>query len=304
MKLDHADTTSTLNRIVRNKPYLILFDRLNSNMVGFDLETSTWSLRIPERSRSFLHASLAASQDKLFVIGGVNRNGEYSGTIHQLDWSSMRWTEMPVKLATPRSSAASVVRNDKELIILGGVDGSTELKSVEIFDLDFQTWGQLPSLPHFLRDCSATIHDNCLIVIGWTISNSMSPTCIFDFNEHAWKQVPELGLQRLRCGVVGYKHKVYVLGGFQEYDSAVSVMLDVVAKKKVELTPLAGSARGCSAVVYDSRIFVCCQSVTYAWDLETDLWTELPWSGLRLQMFWPACVIAMVARDDASVQHF
>jgi len=99
----------------------------------------------------FLGPAVAAVNDKLYVVGGMTRNGEVyapSNKVQEYDPGGDRWTEKANMPAARRDLA--VVASDGAIYALGGTeldDGGRGSRRAERFDISSGSWSAVAAMP-------------------------------------------------------------------------------------------------------------------------------------------------------------
>ncbi|RXM35033.1 Kelch-like protein 17 [Acipenser ruthenus] len=134
----------------------------------FDPRTGRWE-KLADL-KSVTGPGCAAVGDRLFVAGGVQGSGVVSDTLHEYDPVADHWTERP-PMAVPRVMHGFLGACGK-LYALGGCNRASFLDSVEVYDLQANTWARSPPpgsrMPLPLRSFAAASLRGKLYLLGGT----------------------------------------------------------------------------------------------------------------------------------------
>jgi len=115
-------------------------------------------------------AVAAAVGDYIYVIGGLDKNGDFRSEVFRYDpahdhWESARLANMP----TGRAWAVAAVVNHEIYVIGGegsGFFGSKALDSVQVFNPEAGRWHDGPDLPTARKDAGVAVVAGRIYVIG------------------------------------------------------------------------------------------------------------------------------------------
>ena len=108
-----------------------------------------------------------------------------------------------------------------------GVDVSLD-QIVQVYNLDKETWTQLPPAPQYYSEAAAI--DNELVLIAGRESSSLAITnMVSSWTGQGWEQnIPALPTKRFRPGVMTYGNYVIVAGGKSEDNETILSSIDVL----------------------------------------------------------------------------
>lgn len=161
---------------------------------------------------------IAVHEGKIYVIGGVNQNGEYLGTVEVYNPATNDWTSKP-SMPTQRSEFATAVYNGK-IYVFGGNTSSGIIGTTEVFDPQTNAWSTAASMPTPRAGLEAIVVNDQIFLIGGKKYSSISPFYVetavnecFDPATGAWSTKTSLPTAVFNHAVVVVNNKVYVLGG-------------------------------------------------------------------------------------------
>ena len=207
------------------------------NVVAFDGTNWNTLASLPqERECRYGHCLVANSTDSsLYFVGGfpLGTAGAISQTrlssVYKYDGTS--WTLLNNGLNIPRAHLATVQYKGKIYAIGGSDSNGNPLSSVEVLNEETGTWTLQSSSLNIPRwGFSAVVYMNKLYVIGggkcnpkaadascptWTPITSTGSVEVFDDASGTWTiHSSSLNWGRLTSGIVTYKDKLYVMGGY------------------------------------------------------------------------------------------
>lgn len=203
-----------------------------SNLVRiFDTTTQKWSYT-PALSVARRDMQVVKVKNKLLFIGGFSENPftawdwTFYKNIDIYDETTKTWSSVLMK--TGRINPTVTVSGSKVLII-GGIYkldfvGATPTlfftKSVEIYDVDSNTW-QTADLPKaHIQNGIATYDKKAYLICGSTQTEPSSERVleknvkIYDFVTNTWSETPFYAQDFARIGwTAGFKNRIYFIGG-------------------------------------------------------------------------------------------
>ena len=134
---------------------------------GYDLVDTGMKLRIPR----YYHCMVSYG-NSIYVIGGLDDHGNNLNTCEVIHISTNQVYEMP-SMKEKRTYAAATLVGD-QIFVLGGYDDTSELNSVEVYDISTMTWSSSTSMTTE-RWCHEVIYCNGKIyVIGGNVKDIQS----------------------------------------------------------------------------------------------------------------------------------
>eukprot|EP00957_Ditylum_brightwellii_P066278 5030609-Ditylum_brightwellii.AAC.1 len=105
---------------------------------------------------------------------------------------------------------------DGLIYAIGGDDGCSFLKSVEVFDPISWDWSFLPPMNIERSDCAAVELGGKIYVIGGIDdeSNELSSVEVFDPTSGKWSFLTSMQSKRAACAAAQMGGKIYVIGGY------------------------------------------------------------------------------------------
>lgn len=112
-------------------------------------ERNTWSpvAEMPDEIE-VSNASIAASDDKLFILGGCTRNNEVIDNAWMYDFEVGQWEVLP-SMPTRRSACSCVVADDHLCVGGGFLPDGTGCNEFCAMSIETRQWEKLPSTTYF-----------------------------------------------------------------------------------------------------------------------------------------------------------
>jgi len=161
---------------------------------------------------------VAVLEGKIYVIGGVNKNGEYLGTVEVYNPATNSWTSKP-SMPTKRSEFATAVYNGK-IYVFGGNTSSGIIGTTEVFDPQTNTWTTAASMPTPRAGLQAAVVNDQIFLIGGKRYSSINPYYVettinecFDPATGTWSTKTSMPTGVFNYAVAVVNNKIYVLGG-------------------------------------------------------------------------------------------
>jgi hypothetical protein len=200
-------------------------DDLEDKIKEFDVEFTMHNSRYDDAEGRFIEKtpsthvrnlfSVHSIDGQVYVIGGLNEDGNYVDTFERYDPATDAWENLP---DWPRTGFAHVMVVGRHLCTIGGYKNLAEpiRKDVDCYDVDGGTWIQGPDVPESYSSFYPVSYDGRVYVLGGSDDdfNVMSSTWIFDPLENSWEEGAHLPSPRALAGVQPVGSKIYVTGGF------------------------------------------------------------------------------------------
>ena len=109
--------------------------------------------------------SLAIVRGQLTGIGGNGDNG-YTNKLFSFQAGVQKWSEIFPPMPSTRANASVLVIGNK-LIVIGGKNETTSLKTTDVMDIDTRQWyTSRLELPEAVKEASITIHEDRVYMLG------------------------------------------------------------------------------------------------------------------------------------------
>ena len=101
----------------------ISVERLLSTVCRFEPNTETWSYLNPVGSPppGFIFCTSTSAGHSLYTFGGLDSDKSCTGSLHQLDTTSLMWTELAKDGPAMKKSYCGMVEHENTLVLFGGI---------------------------------------------------------------------------------------------------------------------------------------------------------------------------------------
>lgn len=165
--------------------------------------------------------------DKIYVIGGLNKDENWLSTVYILDTITGSWTAGNQNMSIPRSDHCAAYYNGK-IYVAGGFSSNynTTLGSVEVFDIKMNSWSSIEDMPTPRGDCQCAFIKNNLIVVGgyydpagiWSFDQHRNEVESYNIETRSWKDLASMNHPRgdKALAVISDNH-LLAIGGERNY---------------------------------------------------------------------------------------
>ncbi len=141
-------------------------------VMAYNTKSCQWHT-LPSYSTRFF--AMTTINNKLVVVGGLNRKGSDSSELGEWQPDSNQWTHPFPPMSTPRY-VHSATSYKHWLVVAGGYHGACLQASVEVLDVSNMQWSTRPSTPTPWTEMkSTTIGDTWYLMGGWCEGVRWSP---------------------------------------------------------------------------------------------------------------------------------
>lgn len=243
------------------------WSQLNSLEV-FNIRQQSWSscdLVLHDARWHFASvAFLPPNQHKILVIGGWNNNAGTLSSVELIDWDLKTVTLMS-RLQQARCKMAAVAISSTQILVAGGHDGANSMDTLEIYDLNTNSWNLIPSSERLQTprsQCGAVLSQRAVYIAGGMNTLESLDTCdILDLDSFQITEGPKLQrpIENVHALSIGTNEQVAV------FDDKWMQFLDEVSNQWVLVEiPMNDRRRAASAVAVGLEIFVFGGESSYA----------------------------------------
>jgi len=191
---------------------------------GFSFTKNTWSplCEIPD-GRIFCGGAVVV-RDKVYVMGGVTQNQEYTNTVCMYDPSEDAWTSFIPSMLSERAFQGVAVLNDC-IYAIGGMDDMEErFRTAEVLDLTIggtQEWRNIASMNTGRDSIGVAVLNGKIYAVGGRteVQHHLSSVESYDPELDVWSPVADLSVPRAGPGVCVLDGVLYCVGGTTKSDS-------------------------------------------------------------------------------------
>ncbi|XP_016660955.1 ring canal kelch homolog isoform X1 [Acyrthosiphon pisum] len=158
----------------------------------------------------------------VFVMGGVNVSSSKSVSMLDVSLQSPSWIPMVDMLVSRKELGVGAL--DDCIYAVGGYDGNSALKSVEVFDVSTQKWRMVSNMTIDRRKLGVGVLNNRLYAVGGYHSKNLKSVEYYDPTLDIWTPVAEMSECRQGVGVGVLDGLMYAIGGYDgKYLKSVEV---------------------------------------------------------------------------------
>uniref|UniRef100_A0A0K0F573 Spermatocyte protein spe-26 (inferred by orthology to a C. elegans protein) n=1 Tax=Strongyloides venezuelensis TaxID=75913 RepID=A0A0K0F573_STRVS len=252
-----------------------------SRLQIFDTRTGLWAyvrgINLPQSIANFASETIGS---KIYVSGG-SRNDIILNELYELDTTTYTWSRRS-GMNYPRCFHRLLVYKG-ELYALGGkadMKATDRLSSFEKYDSKRNVWVVLKPMPVSRSDFGAVIINNYLIASGgYSGSEILSSSHIYDFNTDEWIDGPTLNIPRKGHALVQYdSNKIVAIGGaFQDARLNSCEIAGIDQQYFNEFPPLIKERSNFGGTLYNDKIYVCGGYTTTGFTSECEVFNGKEW---------------------------
>jgi len=184
-----------------------------NSLFALDKETLEWET-LPSMNQKRSGCAAVAVGRFIYVFGGLGDD-----TAERYNVDTKKWEDLP-SMNTKRGYCAAVALQNK-IHVIGGFIGTNKFATVEVFDVDTQTW-ESPSSVNDMSvarsDFAAVVLDGRFVVVigGYDESNRLKRVEVLDTATGSWTISPHSMItpRHGHGAVVLGDSNIYVVGGY------------------------------------------------------------------------------------------
>lgn len=234
-------------------------------------------------------AAAVAFEGKVFVFGGVDRDGKHLGTGATYDPRSNTWSNVAIDEATPSPrELASAVWTGSHVLVVGGLNDDGYLRDAALYDPDTNRWTSIDSaMTPRARGIAGVVDGAVILLQGMTTYGDTEIDAErYDLDSETWSLAGDPGdLPPLwSSAIVFAEHDVYVYGGNSNAGRTdAAYRYDVREDSWLELPDALSSRSGCFGVWDGGKFYVFGGHDTAAYSdgavFASDAWKPIPDDG-------------------------
>lgn len=222
---------------------------------GAPTKTNRWLSGAPLPGGPRQEVGVAAIDDQIFVVGGLDEQGGSLARVEIFDPRSGAWrngADAPIRFHHPNVAAA-----DGRLWVVGALgDEFRALGDVLAYDPATDRWDQRTAMPTGSErgaGAAVTLADR-IVVVGGYRGSALGEVSSYDFRSDAWSSLPPLPTKRDHLVAGAVQGVVYAIGG---RDGGHTSRVDaLVGDSWQSRQPMPTSRAGSAAAVVDESIYV------------------------------------------------
>ncbi|MBI3325471.1 MAG: galactose oxidase [Nitrospinae bacterium] len=200
---------------------------------------------------------VAALNGKVYVVGGLRRNGSQADTVEVYDIATDRW-QFVHPLPLPLDHVAVAAARGK-LYVTGGFQGAAAVDLTLEYDPVVDRW--TPKAPMPTRrgaPAAAVIAEKVYAVGGFRDGASVSDLARYDPDADRWETLPPLPTPRDHLGAGAIKGRLYAVGGRNQTSFTLGSLeeFDPLTRTWVPRVRMPTPRSGVAAAVVNDRLYV------------------------------------------------
>ncbi|KAE8622525.1 hypothetical protein XENTR_v10005271 [Xenopus tropicalis] len=282
-------------------------DTFVENVLGFDVYSHKWR-SVTNLHLKVQHHCTCVIGNFLYVLGGETpERAQYStkdsslcvtNIVYRYDPRFDQWLQVSGMLENRAQFSCCII--DKYIFAMGGRgDQQTLLSTVEVYDINRDTWTKCKDLPSKMHGHAGTVHSNIIYISGGkTDTQANSSKDVYSFNrlEGQWKKQASMSIARFGHQMATVKDAIFTFLGIYEPFSDIE-KYDPKTNQWTRLRPLPFDRFSYGLVVVEQTVLllggkkwqdsqeVPTQNIV-GYDTENDCWEEIcsmafPFSGLQ-----------------------
>jgi N-acetylneuraminic acid mutarotase len=211
------------------------------------------------------HVASAAYNDKLYAVGGFDRDRNPTDKIYIYDPHDDEWKEGSNMPTARSASAAEFI--DGILYVIGGMKGregaenEEPLRTNEAYNPETNTWIKKSPMPTPRHHLESAVVDGKLFAIGGRMSGLKSNVNVnemYDPKEDAWTKLEPMFLRNSGFAAASVGDRIYVFGGDSPLETSYrnTAEYDPNVDKWTSGISLPTARMGLQAVSIDDKIYV------------------------------------------------
>lgn len=221
-------------------------------------EAKTWEIAKAKAKVPRTEVAAALYQDKIYVIGGFNKDGQTQNTVELFDPGVGVWSDGPaLPTAVHHASAATF---DNGLYVVGGLTGSDFKATDKVYVFDGDAWLPGPALPEPLGAQGAAVLGDRLYIVGGNQHDSASTAKVYSLgkDDSEWRSEPAMPTARNHLTVAVVNDQLYAIGGRNDSSMTLQTVeiYDHATKKWRTAPDMLTGRSGLASTVLDNKIYV------------------------------------------------
>nr|WGO62650.1 kelch-like protein [Wadden Sea poxvirus] len=151
----------------------------------------------------------------MFLVGGMNLDNKTVNTVTAIDIKNSNKFRVPNMLFSRKLSC--ILFLNYRVYVIGGLDDSTSLNSVESWSPGESSWRKEPSLLLPRYNMSAVVLNGVIYVMGGVSENDKTVECLFP-DSMKWKFCPSMSYSHFGACSITHNEKIYIIGGLSNVD--------------------------------------------------------------------------------------
>ena len=186
----------------------------------YDPLLNTW-FPLKSFQRTIIFCSVVTFQGLLYVIGGVDKDGNRLSTVQRYNPDANVWQAVP-SLSSSRSTVCAVA-SESHLYAIGGISGVGYVDIAERFDPKERAWSRIASTLKKRGGAGGAAANQKVFVFGGHGIEALLDSCeMYDPVTDVWSIIADTVVPA-RASVASFKGKIVVCGCFEQDEENLSL---------------------------------------------------------------------------------
>ena len=223
----------------------------------YDLAENRWQTAA-DKPTAVSNVSGALIGDRIYVPGGMTRDGKVTGALEAFDAQTGVW-ESRAALPEPRAAYALATLDDR-LYLFGGWDGNAYRREVFVYDAATDAWSAATPMPEARGFAGAAAFDGVIYVAGgYDGASELADVIAYDpaaesTGAEPWSPRAPMSQARAGLAMTALGPRLYVLGGESGESYGEQYDIGTGAWSRFE-SPVAGEWRNLAAAAHGQSIY-------------------------------------------------
>jgi hypothetical protein len=196
--------------------------RFEMQTVRYDPTTKQFTNLTPPATKRNLFA-VERIGDKLYVLGGLDENGDYSNVLERYDPATDAWT---ILASWPRPGFAFIEKVGELLCAIGGYKNLDQpiRREVDCYDPATDVWSTGAQVPEAYSSFYPVVYGGKAYVLGGSNASleMVDSSWSYDPITDQWQQLAPLPEPRGLMGAAAVGDRIYLTGGFETLSAGSS----------------------------------------------------------------------------------
>lgn len=212
---------------------LVCVDSKNGSTEFYDSQHNTWNpspltLKVTNNQENFKLALLGPKSNILCALGGSDKNSSFPNEMwsRSFDHPSVPWTAYKETIIQSRESFSSVVHNNNDIYVFGGMlkssttSSSTQvpLRTCELYDRELNQWTTVAPMNIARCNSSAAVFNGYIYVAGGNTGKKLAVRSVEKYDPHSdsWSEVAPMATSRSDFVLTPFAGRLWAIGGVGE----------------------------------------------------------------------------------------
>ena len=225
----------------------------NSSSAVFIFDGSSWA-NGPALPIAVNHPAAASIGDDVFVAGGFSA-GSATNRVFVLSRGATNWREL-APMRRPRGALA-LLSTGRRLYAVGGLDGTTQVATPEVYDPTKATWNDLPPMAHPRNHVGGYVDGSLVCVAGGREPSTNGTIDCLDTTSLTWR--PPILMPTATSGAAAavLNGLAVVAGGEPSNETSIFGNVQELRTGAWTMQPMVTPRHGTGFAIFEQRLWMC-----------------------------------------------